>query len=207
MDNLSSKEKQKYEKMWDVPSYRHTSPGYICLEILFDHFANEIKEGQSITDFGCGMGLTTMTFLEKGLTVQLVDIASNCLEDKIQALLLLQSDKASFTEGCLWNLPKSVKPTDWIYCVDVLEHVPTEKIDTCLKELSTRCLKGGVIQVFLIDEPYGDLIQEKLHLTIQPLEWWKQKISQYFHIEAIAPIIEEVRISFFVRSPLNTKGR
>lgn len=197
---LSTQEKKKYEKMWDVPSYRHTSPGYICLEILFDHFGKEIESGQSITDFGCGMGLTTMTFLEKGLKVQLVDIATNCLQDKIEALLLLASDKVSFTQASLWDLPKSLPPTDWIYCVDVLEHIPTEKVDDCLIHMKNRCLKGGVLQVFLIDEPYGDLIEEKLHLTIKPLEWWKEKISKYFHIDAIAPIIEDVRISFFIRN-------
>lgn len=175
-NNLEHKERTKYERMWsEVPSYRITSPGYLCANIFFDHFKNRIKPSDSITDFGCGPGLTNLVFLDYQLRIELCDIAENCLEDKIEALTLLMPDKVRFTRSCLWSLPDSIKPTDWIYCTDVLEHIPPEKIDTCLKEMAKRTLKGGSLQIVTKDDNFGEAIGDTLHLTIKPKEWWLEK--------------------------------
>ncbi len=197
---LTKQEKDKYEAMWNVPCYRHTSPGYLQTENFLKFFNNSILKGDSITDFGCGNGFTTIPFLEKGLTVQLVDIATNALADKIAALTLLASDLVTFKYGCLWDLPDDIYQTDWCYCMDVLEHIPTEKVADVLQHISKRTKKGGALQVFLIDEPFGDLICEKLHLTIKPLSWWLDIIGIYFNIKEVIPIIPDIRYTLFVES-------
>jgi 2-polyprenyl-3-methyl-5-hydroxy-6-metoxy-1,4-benzoquinol methylase len=201
-DHLHLQEKKKYERMWQERAYRINSPGFDLVDPFFSHFSSRIKEGQSITDFGCGMGLTAVPFLEKGLFVQLVDITKTSLQETIEVLLLLQRETLQFFEASLWNLPKEVKKTEWIYSVDVLEHIPEEKIPSVLSSLASRCSLGGLIQVFLTDDDLGELIEEDLHLTVKPLSWWEKEISKYWPIEKIEPIIPDIRISFYLGPPL-----
>ena len=197
-DSLTEEERSKYEAMWEIQSYRITSPGYLLSESVLAFFASQINLGDSLTDFGCGSGLATLNFLEKGLSVHLVDIAKNALADKIAALTLLMPDKVRFSVACLWELPDTLLPSDWIYCMDVLEHLPTEKVDAALLQMSTRMKKGGAFQVFLEDEPFGNLIHKTLHLTIQPLAWWLEKLESYFSIVHTQAIIPDVRYTIFV---------
>lgn len=198
IDQLTKDEKAKYEAMWNIPSYRNISPGYLFTTSFFDVFKDQIMPGDSITDFGCGTGFATLPFLEKDLTVHLVDIAPNALSDKIAALTLLKPDKVQFTEACLWDLPNEISPSDWIYCMDVLEHIPPKKIDAVLAQMASRTKKGGALQVFLKNEPFGDLIGETLHLTIKPLPWWIKKINTYFKIEKINTLVYNIRYTLFV---------
>ena len=201
MDNpLTKQEQDKYESMWNVPSYRHTSPGFLQTETFLKFFEKLILAGDSIIDFGCGSGFTTLPFLEKGLNVHLIDIATNALADKIAALTLLASDRVQFTHACLWDLPDDIPSADWCYCMDVLEHIPTEKVDDVLNHISKRTRKGGALQVFLEDEPFGNLIGETLHLTIKPLPWWTDKIKTYFDISDVVTIVPDIRYTFYVTS-------
>ncbi len=195
---LTKQEKEKYEAMWNVPSYRNSSPGFSLATLFFDFFKNSIQPHDSITDFGCGSGLSALAFLENELSVHLIDIASNALSDKIAALTLLYPNQIKFTQSCLWELSLEIPPSDWSYCIDVLEHLPTEKIDLVLQNIANRTKKGGVLQVFLEDEPFGNLIGETLHLTIKPLPWWIQKIESHFSILGVLPIIPNIRYSIFV---------
>jgi len=201
MDDLHLKEKEKYERMWLERAYRINSPGYQIQESFFSHFQSRIDKGQSVTDFGCGMGLTAIPFLEKGLSVQLIDITETSLQDAVHALLLFEKERLRFFEASLWNLPKGVKKTEWIYSVDVLEHIPEEKISDTLKAIANRCTLGGLIQVFLTDDDLGELINEDLHLTVKPLEWWEKELSTYWPIEKIEHVIKDIRISFYLGPP------
>jgi 2-polyprenyl-3-methyl-5-hydroxy-6-metoxy-1,4-benzoquinol methylase len=203
MDDLHLKEKEKYERMWQERAYRINSPGRSVLSSFFSYFGSRIEEGQSITDYGCGMGLIAVPLLEKGLSVQLVDITETSLQDAIHTLLLFEKERLKFFEASLWNLPKGVKKTDWIYSVDVLEHIPEEKVLETLKNLASRCTRGGLIQVFLTDDDLGELIDEDLHLTVKPLAWWEEAISKYWPIEKIEHVIQDIRVSFYLGPPIN----
>ncbi|MBM3207129.1 MAG: class I SAM-dependent methyltransferase [Chlamydiae bacterium] len=197
-DLLTEQERIKYVSIWKINSYRLVSPGYNSANCFFNFFKEKIQPGDSITDFGCGTGITTLNFLEKQLSVQLIDIAHNALSDEINALTILLPSRVKFYNTCLWELSDNILPTDWIYCIDVLEHIPTEKIEACLIELSKRMVKGGAIQVFLEDEGFGKIIGEPLHLTIKPLSWWHEIISKFFDIKHIASVIPDIRYTFFV---------
>jgi 2-polyprenyl-3-methyl-5-hydroxy-6-metoxy-1,4-benzoquinol methylase len=197
---LTKQEKDKYEAMWNVPSYRHTSPGYLQIESFLGFFKDLIEPCDSIIDFGCGSGFTALPLIENGFNVHLIDIASNALADKIAALTLLAPDRVRFTQGCLWDLPDDVLSEDFCYCMDVLEHIPPEKVDDVLWHISKRSKKGGALQVYLLDEPFGNLIGKTLHLTIKPLSYWIEKIGTYFDIKEIKSIIPDVRYTFFVET-------
>jgi ubiquinone/menaquinone biosynthesis C-methylase UbiE len=199
--DIEAHERSKYERMWRKALYRKHSPGEAVSELFLDCFREEIKAGDTVLDCGCGTGSAASVFLRHGLAVHLIDIAENCLDEPVRLLVHLLPDALSFTRACLWNLPDAVPPADWIYCCDVLEHVPEECVDAVLASLATRTRKGGFFQIFLQDEPFGELIGEPLHLCIRPQEWWVERMARHWTIRGVSPVAHEHRF-FCLVAPL-----
>lgn len=197
---MQTLEKQKYEEMWTHEGYRLTSPGFDAACYFFDHFKDKVQKGDSILDLGCGTGRTGALFFSKGLLVRMIDIAANCLDENIVSLTHLFPNEIQFLQVCLWKLPSSLKPVDWIYCCDVLEHLPQHYIDKAFYHMAKRMKKGGFLQIFLKDEPFGLMIGKRLHLTIQSKEWWIDKISTYWEIEDFGPEVKGGRFTVFIKN-------
>lgn len=199
MDELLLTEKKKYEKIWQDRRYRLSSPGY-KLAHLFFLYAKQVQ-GNSITDFGCGTGRAALRFLGRGMQVQLVDITKNSLDESIKTLAHLD-DRVRFVEASVWDLPQEVETTDWIYSADLLEHLPEEKIDSAFQCMASRTKKGGMLQIYLKEEPFGELIGETLHLTLKSRQWWIDKVAQYWEIVLVSPeAADHVRFCIFVGKP------
>jgi len=171
--------------MWTLPQYRVTSPALKIKEIFKRAFKPQIKDGDRLIDFGCGSGAITPFFLNLGLSVDLIDIANNCLNKEIEALCHITATR--FVQASLWNLPDELAPSEWIFCTDVLEHLPESKVALALSEMAKRTLKGGLLQIYLEDEPFGALIEESLHLSVKPHEFWVDLIGKYWPIHAVSP--------------------
>ncbi len=198
--DLTLQEKEKYIKMWDIPLYRSVSPGSNLAECFLDYFFHEMKAGETLTDFGCGTGRAAHRFLERGLNVQLIDIAPNCLDGEVQALTLILPHRITFTEACLWELASGTQTTDWIYCCDVMEHLPESRVEQTLEQLAQRNTKGGCFQIFLEDDiAFGSLIKDQLHLTIRTQAWWVAQLSKHWDILAFGPEVPGLRFSCFVK--------
>lgn len=202
LEELHLQEKIKYEKMWNQELYRKRSPGLLLATFFLYHIQDRVKVGDSILDFGCGTGAASLLFFEKGLDVTLVDIANNCLSPIARDLVQNKTAKFKFIEASLWDLPQDLNPCDWIYCIDVLEHLPEPKLMEALQSMAKKTKKGGALQVFLEDETMGESIGEKLHLSIYPLNWWIEKISSFWKIEHVQEIIPNLRYCIYVGSPL-----
>lgn len=183
MESRAQTEKTKYDVIWrEYPNYRDCSPGEMFAPLFFDGFKNELRAGQTIIDFGCGTARVAKEFLSKGLNVTLVDISPYCLDEEIRHMLTLLSNQIHFQQGCLWQLPEQLKSAYWIYCCDVLEHIPEDQIDRCLEEISKRMRFGGYFSICLKEDLTGKKIGEQLHLTIKSKQWWEKTLSKYFNI-------------------------
>lgn len=193
MDKLAKEELQKYEKIWGAfPEYREESPADYLIPVFLSHFENQIKPNDSHLDFGCGTGRSALPLLSARMDVHLVDISENCLDPDI---FLLQLKKTiHFTQGCLWDLPSQLKPAKWITCMDVLEHLPQDKVDEALRGMSIRMTQGGFFSIYLQDEQFGQKVGQKLHLTVQPASWWIKRISKYFKIDQEFPTDEKTLV-------------
>lgn len=196
---MQKEEQQKYEAMWGHDAYRLSSPGCEAAACFLTHFGPKIEQGDAVIDFGCGTGRAGAFFLSQGFNVRLVDIAANCLDENVASLTALFPQEIVFVNGCLWDLPASLESAAWAYCCDVLEHLPQAHIDAALFQMAQRTKKGGFFQIFLKDEPFGLMIGKRLHLTIQPKEWWIEKISAHWAIEDFGPEIPGSRFTVFVR--------
>ncbi len=201
MDKLTKQEKTKYEALWaHLPQYRELSPGFELAHRFLDFFQKEIKPGQTLIDFGCGTGRVTQEFLGKGLFLSLVDLSSNCLDEAVMLLTQLCPDQVRFYEACLWDLPKNLIPSHWIYCCDVLEHIPESQIDQVLQGMSARTRRGGYFSISLCDDKLGEAIGESLHLTVKTRAWWEEKISHYWRIAHSELLFNGVNLGLCLRS-------
>lgn len=188
-DPLAQKERDKYQTLWrECPGYRQLSPGEDLAVYFFHSFQHLVKKNDRIIDFGCGTGRAAKHFLAMGLHVTLVDFCSiDCLDPEILLLLSLFPEKIRFIEACLWNLPVDLGMTEWVYCCDVLEHIPEEKIEAVLSEISSRHLKGGYMSICLQEDSFGKVLNETLHLCIKTKEWWHEKLGHHWNIQESTP--------------------
>lgn len=167
---LIQQERQKYQRMWARPDYHAWSPGEHAAQTFLKGCA--WTAGDTVIDLGCGTGRAGRELANAGLQVRLLDICRDGLE----------VEDLPFTEACLWDMPPGMRPYDWIFSVDVLEHLPTEYIGPALDQMAGLTIKGGYLQIALFEEYCGKAINERLHLTIQPQAWWEERIAQRWTI-------------------------
>ena len=158
-------DQDKYLAMWDIPEYRAYSPG----ENAVDLFLEVVKPSGMVGDFGCGTGRGGLGISQKSdCSVYLIDFAENCRDEEAKFLPFYQRD-----------LSKSIGLVfDYGYCCDVMEHIPTEDVETVIKNIMECCQKGAFFQISTVDDKMGVLIGQHLHLTVKPPEWWRETFAR-----------------------------
>ena len=168
MDNLAERERNKYERMWDVTAYRNYAPGEALAQRAFSEMG--MRKGDKLIDFGCGTGRPAAQFQRMGASVIGIDHASNCLDPNVNI---------NFLKCCLWDLPPDLE-SDYGYCTDVMEHIPPEKIDEVLSEISRVVRNKVFFQIATFPYGMGKRIGETLHLSVHGPEWWTAKLRKHW---------------------------
>jgi len=182
MDDSSIQEKRKYQKIWNHKNYGIVSPGMFFFSLFEKFFEKKIKANDLLTDFGCGSAQLLRKYLSYNLQVQLIDITKNCLGEDAKLLLHLFKESTRFFEASLWNLPKEVKKSQWMICADVLEHIPTEKLEETLAGIAKCHYGGGLFCIAMYEDTYGKAIGQPLHLSIFDEKKWKELLSKHWDI-------------------------
>lgn len=166
-------ERDKYRTIWDKPAYRDHSPGMeampVAAVILKDWGAGP---GDCVYDFGCGEGLAVAQFRAWGMVAVGIDFAGNAPRADLN-IPFLEADLTDLpTDPDFW--------CDWGYCTDVMEHIPPQKIDDVLAGIVRSVCRGVIFTIACFPDSMGALIGETLHLTVQPPEWWRAKLAEYW---------------------------
>lgn len=164
MDPLIKSEKDKYTKMWRRPEYREYSPGLEGIKDVLRHHM-KVQKGDTAYDYGCGEGLVVDYLNQRGVIATGLD------------LVAVHPDTV---EVCLWDLPRDMPVNDFGFCFDVMEHIPTEKVDDVFAGISRTVGKEAWFQIYLDEDSFGGLIGKKLHLTVKPIGWWRNKLTAHF---------------------------
>ncbi len=200
MNERAESEKSKYDVIWrEFPSYRECSPGEAFAPFFFDGFKQEMRAGQTLIDFGCGTARVAKDFITKGLNVTLVDISPYCLDEEVRHMLTLFSHQIHFIQACLWQLSESLKSAYWIYCCDVLEHIPSDYVEPVLEAIASKMRFGGYFSICLKEDLAGKKLGHPLHLTVREKSWWEEKLSKYFTIVAEDAVADELYFNCRVR--------
>lgn len=168
MTDLAERERDKYERMWDVTAYRNHSPGEALATRAFTEMG--MNKGDNLIDFGCGTGRPAAQFQRLGAAVIGIDHATNCLD---------QGVGITFLQCCLWDLPPDLTAA-YGYCTDVMEHIPPEKVDDVLSEIRRVVTNKVFFQIATFPDGMGKRIGETLHLSVHGPEWWKAKLSEHW---------------------------
>lgn len=167
---MIEQERDKYQRVWAHPDYRRWSPGEAIVPVFLERLPWQKEEG--LLDLGCGTGRAGKLLHDAGLRVLMIDLCREAVE---------VSD-IPFMEACLWELPAGLHPREWVFCVDVLEHLPPDYIGSTLDDLAALTIKGGLLKIACFEDGCGAMIGEPLHLTVQPALWWLERIKARWEI-------------------------
>jgi precorrin-6B methylase 2 len=168
-------EAMKYGKLWaDHPEYRAVAPGEEFAKTFLDHA--KPKPGTTLIDFGCGTGRGAFHLATVGgMKVTMIDFVKNCLDSEVAKACEVHSDSLKFVKK---DLEKPIGLiSEYGYCTDVMEHIPTDKVDQVINNIL-----GSAQHVFFAictaPDHCGKLIGEQLHLTVQPYDWWMEHFKK-----------------------------
>jgi SAM-dependent methyltransferase len=168
---LFETEREKYATVWGAVGdlYAEHSPGVRCLPAFLD-LAGAEGHGRAVLDAGCGSGQAGVALAVAGYRVTLADLTDAGLAPDARAL--------PFLPIVLWRpIPAqrgAMMPWwDYVYCCDVLEHLPTAYVGLALDRLLTVAGTAVFLSVGLTHDVHGMWVGEPLHQTVQPYCWWR----------------------------------
>lgn len=168
-------EKLKYVKMYNDPDYRKFSPGEELVPYFLE-LAGDVREDDTIIDFGSGTGRAALSIREKtGANVVAIDFAGNAMDEHVKDKL--DGESFQYMEHDLNNL-LSIDPAEWGFCTDVMEHVPPHEVNAVLMTILSGAHKT-FFQIATEDDAFGARIGEPLHLTVKPYDWWARKFLDF----------------------------
>jgi 2-polyprenyl-3-methyl-5-hydroxy-6-metoxy-1,4-benzoquinol methylase len=126
----------------------------------------------TVLDAGTGSGKGAVALTSLGYNLTLCDLTRSGLVLDAQAL--------PFFEAALWSdLRGKGHFYDWVYCCDVLEHLPSHMLSLTVHRLLQVARKGVFISVALIPDNMGAWVGRPLHLTVQSYDWWRDFLKLF----------------------------
>jgi SAM-dependent methyltransferase len=168
---LAATERDLYQELWAaVPSYAENSPGVGVLPIFLQIVGK--TRGHAL-DAGTGSGKGAVALHQAGFRVTMCDLTDAGLAPEAKAL--------PFKTATLWHSLKPLTPTgsvDWVYCTDVLEHIPTQFTMLAVEQMLRVARRGVFIAVSVVPDTFGVWAGKALHQTVQSYGWWKDSLSE-----------------------------
>lgn len=182
MTSIQQHETDAYAELWSsVSAYKRVSPGEQYAE-TFHKIVDDA--GATVLDAGCGEGRGMCALANLGYQVAGLDLTD--------AGLNAASKACPFVTDTLWH---DLKPAaylihlqrpdvfradgvDYIYCCDVLEHLPTQFTMLAVQRLLDITKKGLFFSIYFNQEGYGPWIGRELHLTVRPFVWWRDALRE-----------------------------
>lgn len=185
MSDLVATERDTYEEMWGVAAYSAVSPGEQFAK-LFDGLVRERCDGLgTVLDAGCGSGKGAVVLAALGYHVTLCDLTP--------AGLIPAARELPFFETTLWrSLGRVGAPFyDWVYCCDVLEHLPTAFVGLAVARLLDVARKGVFLSVALGPDNLGAWVGRPLHLTVEAFPWWRDTLNELGKVVDARDLLKE----------------
>ncbi len=123
----------------------------------------------SVLDVGCAYGFIVKRLNDHGIPAWGVDISDYAVKNKAHP---------NVVEADVLDIPFKDKYFDFVYSSDLLEHIPEDKVDEAIGEM-TRVGKRGLFEITFEKTP---LDIDQTHVTMRPYEWWRERIPKQFDI-------------------------
>lgn len=168
MSTLINTERETYESIWQHEAYGKSSPGERYADMFMEMTGAQPHD--TVLDAGCGNGKGAIALEKRALWLSLCDITDVGLMPEVRDLRFYQS--------VLWDkLYNQVGEYKWVYCCDVLEHIPTPFTMLVVSRLLEVCDQGLFLSIFLEPDQYGVLLGKPLHRSIQSFVQWRDQLA------------------------------
>jgi SAM-dependent methyltransferase len=174
-DALITQERDLYESIWAIDAYRSHAPGEEFLPIFLDLIGG--AGPMTVLDAGTGSGKGALALDAAGFHVDLCDLTFDGLVPEARHL--------PRAEACLWSdLRRRLGPRDYVYCCDVLEHIPPGFTMLVVSRLLEVARRGVFLSISLTTDNFGVWVGQPLHKTVLSFPQWRDQLA------AIAEIVE-----------------
>ena len=161
INNKRLHEKEKYKALLkNRPSYGGTNHGRNATSIVRKWL--KTIDQPIVADFGCGNNdFLKSIYVKKGIGIDFVNPGANLIEP-------------------MHKVSIETDTVDIVTSFDALEHLLPEEIDEVFIEMN-RVAKSGGYFIFSISHVPSVItsLGENLHMTVEPEEWWIDKLEDY----------------------------
>ncbi len=168
--SLLETERTLYASTWDHDAYANYSPGEFFLPLFLNMItaAHGDPKGRTVLDAGCGSGKGALALQAAGFRVEMCDMTPNGLLPETKAI--------PFADVVLWREMPGVY--DYVYCCDVLEHIPTPFTMLVVHHLLRSARIAVCLSIYLTEDAWGPIIGETLHKTVQSFVEWRDQLAE-----------------------------
>ena len=192
MSSILQAERELYEGVWtSVEDYGKHAPGEQYLPLFLQMATPSYAQEISVIDAGSGSGKGALALKAAGYDVQMVDVTD--------AGLVPEAREIPFTQACLWH-PLRIT-ADYVYCCDVLEHIPPQFTMLSVQNLLDACdiqMEGALfLTVSLVPDNFGMWAGKPLHRSVFPFTWWRDALKEVGEVIEARDLVSNA--VFFVR--------
>ncbi len=161
---ITESETKKYTQAWNLADYGgENSTGLDYVDMFFSIAKPQF--GARVIDIGSGDGSVSLALKKRGLQVHSFDLVE---QEPINGI--------PFHQGCIWHgLPRG--PYDFGFCTDVMEHIPTQFVGLAIDRVLASTPRAFFSVCFKKDV-HGDAMRDRLHLTIESFNWWRDTFRE-----------------------------
>jgi 2-polyprenyl-3-methyl-5-hydroxy-6-metoxy-1,4-benzoquinol methylase len=173
---IANLERDTYEEMWGVEQYANHSPAERVVQV-FDSLVRERgwnPRDETVLDAGCGSGkgaiaLAALKYHMTGCDLTDVGLVPEAKVFPFFVANLWEPLNGRYVQGGAY---------DWVFCCDVMEHVPTFYGGLAITQMLKRARKGLFLSVSFTEDAFGLWVGRPLHLTIQSFPWWRDNLNE-----------------------------
>jgi SAM-dependent methyltransferase len=153
-----------------IPNYERYSPGELHARLFQD--MTGAARGR-VLDAGCGTGKGALALAQAGFDVTLLDFVDDGRIPEARSLPFIRI-------RTLWDdlQPALGNDADYVYCADVMEHIPEALTMLVASRLLDVAREGVFFSIALEADNLGIWIGEHLHKTVKPFTWWRDMLRE-----------------------------
>lgn len=171
---VTSRERELYERAWAVPAYADRSPGVQMLPIFQQLVPRAVMHSPSVLDAGTGSGKGALALADAGYTVRACDLTSAGLGLEFRT----RQPVIPFHEVALWDdVARVTGFADYVYCTDVLEHIPLPFTMLVVHRLLKVARHGVFLSIALVPDHFGAWVGTPLHQSVQVFTDWRDQLA------------------------------
>ncbi|MGE0363067.1 MAG: class I SAM-dependent methyltransferase [Vicinamibacterales bacterium] len=158
---ITTRETATYAEALALPQYADYSPG----ERYADVFASLAAPPATVLDAGCGTGKGMLALAARGFTVVGCDLTDVGLVPEARAFSVA-------TGVSLWRPFAHPGSVEYVYCTDVLEHIPPTFTMLVVARLLEVARRGVFLSIALTPDAMGVWVGHPLHQTVRRYDEW-----------------------------------